>query len=91
MQLDLPTTSSSIPTNVIVGYMSNPVNGLEAVYICVPVGSTEAGKIKEWLFTKCIWRNGQNETDLISTQDFPPAVPNLPAGIRLRPETIVKE
>jgi hypothetical protein len=91
LKLDLPRTSSSIPTNVIIAYMSNPGSGLEAVYIAVPFGSTDAGKVREWLYTKCIWRNGEVEIELPSLPDLPPEVPSARADLRLRPETLIKE
>lgn len=46
------------PTEVVLAYMANPMDGLCAVYLAIP-GRVENGKIVSWEDTLEVWRRGE--------------------------------
>lgn len=73
--LDLPIEDDpSVPSNLILAHMGNPDDGLQAIYVAVPVGTSAAGRVNEWRFTKLVWR-----------ADALKQVPDVPAPIDIRP------
>jgi hypothetical protein len=54
-------TETHVPYNLVLAHMGNHVLGLCAVYLCRP-GRVENDKIKEWEFTKQLWKRSENIT-----------------------------
>ena len=76
--LDLPIEDDpSVPTNVIVAHMGSSSEGLQAVYLAVPAGTSDGGRVNEWRYTKLLWR----APALLD-------VPEVPAPVDLRPPTL---
>lgn len=78
----------SYPENVVLAYMANPYTGLEAVYLAVPTGSSDRGRINEWAYAKPVWRRDEGAGRGITPVDLPLEVPIGDAPIELRPLVI---
>lgn len=87
-QLNLPlhfTHFKQLPRNVVIAYMSNPEEGLCAVYLCVPDGSTDAGKVNHWAYTELLWKRAAELGDMPLAAVFPPPAPDTDPQISIRP------
>lgn len=87
-QLNLPfqfTNFKQLPKNVVVAYMSNPEEGLCAVYLCVPDGSTDAGKVNHWAYAELVWKRADDTGGMPPAPDFPPPAPDTDPKITIRP------
>jgi hypothetical protein len=72
---------------VVVAYMSNPDEGLCALYLCVPDGATDSGTVNHWAYTELLWKKADN-LDMPAPADFPPAAPDTDPEISIRPGVI---
>lgn len=73
LSLDL-NDARNLPLNVVIAYASNPLDGLGAVYLCIPSGATEGGRINEWVHCEKIWVAAESEP--LGAADFPPPAPD---------------
>jgi hypothetical protein len=92
LYLDLPYTHfEQLPRNVVIAYMSNPEDGLCAVYLCVPDGSTDAGRVNHWAYTELVWKKADDLDDMPSAPNFPPPAPDKDPVLSIRPGVIEEQ
>lgn len=91
LNLDLGYTNfRQVPRNVVVAYMSNPEEGLCAVYLCVPDGATDAGRVNHWAYTELLWKRARENEDIPPAPDFPPPAPDTDPDLEIR-EGVLEE
>lgn len=85
LELDLGDGGGQpLPANVVVAHLGNPDHGLEAVYLAIPFGVSEAGKINGWAYTELMWRWDGEGAVTHTLADLPPAVPIPDVEVELR-------
>lgn len=87
VQLELQlgwTGAAPFASNVVVAHLGNPENGLEAVYLAVPFGVAESGKINAWAYTELVWQwDGEGASDY-QVADLPQAIPIDEVTVQVR-------
>lgn len=69
---------------VVVAHMGNPISGLCAIYLCVPI-RTKNGKIQRWGYAEAIYLRDRNKGSMIPPPSVPPPE-NPPLDIALQEE-----
>ena len=83
--------NTSNELKVVLAHIGNPLDGMGAVYLCVPVYEKK-GRIKLWGYTDLLWKTDDGENFATSTnKNLPEEMPIEPAIVRLKPGKKKKE